>query len=215
MTGDVNMFPVCMALLYDKKDKNKIELLYVSYRKLMFHVANCILCDEWLAEDAVHQTFLRIIENFNKLGEFSCHKTKSYIVTMARNIAINFYNQRKRNTTIPLENVEYCIKTEPISDTVLECILVLAHLYKYLAISTLPLQDDLNLRSPDISKGIQHIRCLKKIFTHMRSFYNCQTKYKNPKIENIRKGKGDNNENCKNILYCVDSCFCHNCGFVC
>lgn len=109
------MLPIYLAILDGEKDKNRFELLYVTYRKLMFYVANRILNDERLAEDAVHQTFLKILENFDKVGEISGHKTKSYIVTMVRNTAINLYNQRKRRATIPLEDVEYCITTEPIS----------------------------------------------------------------------------------------------------
>lgn len=111
------MLPVHLTMLDGEEDKDKFELLYITYRKLMFYVANCILNDEWLAEDAVHQTFLKILENLDKVGKVSCHKTKSYIVTMVRNNAINLYNQRKRCTTIPLEDVEYCITTKPINVT--------------------------------------------------------------------------------------------------
>ncbi|AUS98807.1 RNA polymerase subunit sigma-24 [Clostridium thermosuccinogenes] len=106
------MLPIYLAMLGGEEDKSKFETLYMTYRKLMFHVANRILNDELLAEDAVHQTFLKILENFDKLEEISCHKTKSYIVTMVRNISINLYNQRKRCTTISFEDVEYCMTTE-------------------------------------------------------------------------------------------------------
>ncbi|MGB9680546.1 MAG: RNA polymerase sigma factor [Thermoanaerobacteraceae bacterium] len=69
------MLPIYLAMLDGEEDKNKFELLYVTYRKLMFYVANRILNDERLAEDAVHQTFLKILENFDKVGEISCHKS--------------------------------------------------------------------------------------------------------------------------------------------
>jgi len=129
------MLPIYLAMIDGEEDKNKFELLYITYRKLMFCVANRILNDERLAEDAVHQTFLKILENFDKVGEISCHKTKSYIVTMVRNNAINLYNQRKRHTTIPLEDVEYCITTEPISvaedlDQLARAVLKLPVIYK-------------------------------------------------------------------------------------
>jgi RNA polymerase sigma-70 factor (ECF subfamily) len=133
--GGDKMLPIYLAMLDGEEDKNKFELLYVTYRKLMFYVANRILNDERLAEDAVHQTFLKILENFDKVGEISCHKTKSYIVTMVRNTAINLYNQRKRRTTITLEDVEYCITTEPISvaedlDHLARAVLKLPVIYK-------------------------------------------------------------------------------------
>ncbi|MGB9762891.1 MAG: RNA polymerase sigma factor [Minisyncoccia bacterium] len=73
--GGDKMLPIYLAMLDGEEDKNKFELLYVTYRKLMFYVANRILNDERLAEDAVHQTFLKILENFDKVGEISCHKS--------------------------------------------------------------------------------------------------------------------------------------------
>jgi len=78
----------------------------------MFYIANRILNDEYLAEDAVHQAFLKVIENLDKIEDVNCHKTRSYIVTIVRNNAINMYNRRKRNTTIPLEQMEFCISDE-------------------------------------------------------------------------------------------------------
>lgn len=36
------MLPIYLAMLDGEEDKNKFELLYVTYRKLMFYVANRI-----------------------------------------------------------------------------------------------------------------------------------------------------------------------------
>jgi len=106
------MLPIYLAVINAEQDKNKFEILYTTYRKLMFYIANRILNDEYLAEDAVHQAFLKVIENLDKIEDVNCHKTRSYIVTIVRNNAINMYNRRKRNTTIPLEQMEFCISDE-------------------------------------------------------------------------------------------------------
>ena len=37
------------------------------------------------------------------ISEIDCHRTKSYIVTMVRNYAINLYNQRKRHPLVSLD----------------------------------------------------------------------------------------------------------------
>lgn len=71
------MLPIYLSMLDGDDEKSKFESLYLTYRKLMFHVANGILNDEGLAEDAVHQAFLKILKNFDKVGEISCHKTRS------------------------------------------------------------------------------------------------------------------------------------------
>ncbi|WP_242965273.1 RNA polymerase sigma factor [Petroclostridium xylanilyticum] len=101
----------------------------------MFYVANRILNDERLAEDAVHQAFLKILENFDKVGEISCHKIKSYVVTMVRNNAINMYNRRKRYAAIPLEELKFSIAEEKQEQTgdldyLAEAILKLPVIYK-------------------------------------------------------------------------------------
>lgn len=95
---------IYLSMIETEEDKNKFILLYEKYRKLMFYIANQVLKDDYLSEDVVHQTFIKIIENLDKFSEVDCHKTKSYIVIMVRNCAINLYNQRKNHPTISLED---------------------------------------------------------------------------------------------------------------
>lgn len=73
---------IYLSMIETEEDKSKFVQLYETYKNLMFYVSNRILNDEYLAEDAVHQTFIKIIENLDKIKEVRCHKTKSYIVTM-------------------------------------------------------------------------------------------------------------------------------------
>ena len=49
------MLAMYLTALDCEEDKNKFELLYMEYRKLMLYVANRILKDEHLAEDTIHQ----------------------------------------------------------------------------------------------------------------------------------------------------------------
>lgn len=92
-----------LSMLETDEDKNKFTLLYEKYRKLMFYIANQILKDDYLSEDAVEQTFVKIIENLDNISDVDCHKTKSYIVIMVRNCSINLYRQRKSHPTVSLD----------------------------------------------------------------------------------------------------------------
>lgn len=96
-----------LLLITGEENRGKFELLYEKYRKLMFYVANQVLQDPYLSEDAVHHAFLKIIENLDKIEDVQSHKTKSYIVTIVKNRAINLYNDRKRHVTVPLEEIQY------------------------------------------------------------------------------------------------------------
>ena len=60
--------------------KSKFEELYYQYRKLMHWRAKQILNDDMLAEDAVHEAFIKIIRHMNKISEVKCNKTKCFVV---------------------------------------------------------------------------------------------------------------------------------------
>ena len=129
------MLAIYLAVIDVEQDENKFEILYTTYRKLMFYIANQILRDEYLAEDATHQAFLKIIDNLDKIEDVHCHKTKSYIVTIVRNNAIDLYNRRKRDTTVSLEQMEFCIYDETCSrsedlDYLTKAVLKLPVIYK-------------------------------------------------------------------------------------
>ena len=89
------MLQLYLQLLDTEEEKQGFELLYETYPKLMHWVANNILCDEKLAEDAVHEAFLRIIKNFNKINEILCPETRSFVVIIVRNIALNMREKKK------------------------------------------------------------------------------------------------------------------------
>lgn len=87
------------------EEKNKFEELYNHYNKLMKYVAMEILKDEYLAEDAVHNAFLRIIDNFNCIEDINSLRTKHFVIIITKNIAKDIYVKRKREKVV--ENVEF------------------------------------------------------------------------------------------------------------
>lgn len=84
----------------------RMEELYRQYRSPMFRVALAVLRDEGLAEDAVQQSFLRIFQNFEKIQWDDCNKTRSFIVILVRNAAIDLYRRRKKERVISFEELE-------------------------------------------------------------------------------------------------------------
>lgn len=66
----------------------------------MFYVAHSILKDEHLAEDAVHQAFIKIIDNLDKINEITCPKTPpSFRYIGKRQMKEMFYMYFKRLIT--------------------------------------------------------------------------------------------------------------------
>jgi len=130
------MIGIFLTLIDTEEDKQKFILLYEEYRKLMFYVANKILNNTQLSEDAVQEAFLRIAKNFHKIGEVSCPQTKAFVVIITRNIAINFFNKEHKQLDIT-ETVSKNVQDfsedafEAVSYKLLtECILKLPEKYR-------------------------------------------------------------------------------------
>ena len=92
--------------LVRQQSAREMEELYRQYRAPMFRVAMSILRDEGLAEDAVQQAFLKIFQNFEKIRREDCNKTRSFIVILIRNTAIDLYRSRGRERVVSFEDLE-------------------------------------------------------------------------------------------------------------
>lgn len=63
----------------------------------MYKVAYRILDDEYLAQDAVHEAFINISNNFEKIMQTDCNKMGALLIIIVRNVSINMYNRRKKS----------------------------------------------------------------------------------------------------------------------
>lgn len=93
------MINVYLTILNTDEDKIKFEEMYIKYKQRLFKLSFCILHNKEDAEDAVHQSFLTIANNFEKIKTMSCHEMESYIVIIIRNNSINTYNKNIERCT--------------------------------------------------------------------------------------------------------------------
>lgn len=89
---------------------NIINELYIEYRNLLFKIAFEIVKNKENAEDIVHQTFLKLVEGDLKIEGVKDIKTKSLLVIITKNLAINFYKKMKR--------VDLCCEKIDIEDNI-------------------------------------------------------------------------------------------------
>ena len=92
-----------LSLLDTEEEKSKFKEIYDEYKSLMFFTSFKILNNEKDAEDAVHEAFLRVIKNFEKIYEVKCPKTRAYLVTIVENISIDMYRSKKNRENIPFD----------------------------------------------------------------------------------------------------------------
>lgn len=74
-------------------DRRAFDDIYQMTHRKIYFVALSILKDRALAEDIVQDTYLKYLD---KLYQYTQKNTLSYLLTIARNLALNEYNRRKR-----------------------------------------------------------------------------------------------------------------------
>jgi len=74
-------------------DTDAFDKVYeMTYRKIYFVVLP-ILRDRALTEDIIQDTYIKLLE---KLDNYQANNALAYILTIAKNLALNEYNRRKR-----------------------------------------------------------------------------------------------------------------------
>jgi len=85
-----------LLMIEDEGKRDKLEDLYITYRRELFYVAYNILHDYQDAEDAIQNAFLRISKYLDKIGEIRCKKTRGYLVIIVRNLSFDRFNEKKK-----------------------------------------------------------------------------------------------------------------------
>lgn len=102
-----------LSALDTQEERTKFEDIYKKYGRLMKYVAYNILRDDSLAEDAVHNAFLKLIKYLDRIDDIDCHKTKSFVVIVTESVSKDMYVKRKREATVNIEDNEEEIIIDP------------------------------------------------------------------------------------------------------
>ena len=85
-----------LQLLNTQQEKDRFVSLYQRYFQPLYSTAFEILKDHAASEDIVHETFLILIDNINKVDEQSPMKTWNYLVTIVRHLCIDSLRKQKK-----------------------------------------------------------------------------------------------------------------------
>lgn len=108
---------IYLQMIESEEDRDKFAKLYTKYKNMMFRIAMDFFHNEADAEDAVHQTFLKIIANLDKIGQVDCRKTRSYIAVITEHTSIDLLRKQKRHEEVPLDSLNDTLAAE---ETVVE-----------------------------------------------------------------------------------------------
>lgn len=101
------MFCMVIAMVDSPEDKRKIEKLYEKYNKLMYVVAFKILKHSQDAEDALMESWEKIIVHLDKINKIDCQETKSFLVIITERTAIDLYRKKRKRGKIVSALSEY------------------------------------------------------------------------------------------------------------
>ena len=90
------MLMMYLSIVETPEERSLFEQIYYTYRKQMFFVANGILNDEIWAEDALQEAFLGIAKQITLFRDMPENNMKAYVLTVAKNAAINIGKQEQR-----------------------------------------------------------------------------------------------------------------------
>lgn len=95
-----------MPLHYNTLLNNiELEKLYKKYERIMYYKAYEILGDRYLAEDAVHDSFISISSNMQIIIKTDYSKIKPLLLTIIRNKAIDLRRKRKIRNSLDLVEI--------------------------------------------------------------------------------------------------------------
>ncbi len=86
-------------------DENAFKEIYELTKRNVFFITFSIVKDYSLAEDLMQETYIKIRQNINYYRLNS--NANGWILTIARNLAINAFNKRKRDVVLSEDSVQF------------------------------------------------------------------------------------------------------------
>ncbi|MCL2517189.1 MAG: RNA polymerase sigma factor [Oscillospiraceae bacterium] len=115
------MFVVYFSMLETDDERNKMTEIYEEHRHALLMYALKILKNQELAEDAVHNAFISIIEQKEKYFNLSCRDFRFSAVIIVRNKSIDILRKQKPHLNMQIEDFEFYLESEdkPLDEQVI------------------------------------------------------------------------------------------------
>ena len=86
-----------MIHIHRKKSSDAfLDVLYRDYRKLMLSIARIYVGDTHLSEDVVHDAFISLIRNEDRIKTLSTPQLRAYIVLTVRHASIDYLRKERK-----------------------------------------------------------------------------------------------------------------------
>lgn len=95
------MLAIYLAMLETEQDQQRFTRLFEAHEKKIYAVALRILGDPTQAEDAAQQTWLKLVQNWERISALPWKETEGYVVTTAKNAALDILRAERKTTAFP------------------------------------------------------------------------------------------------------------------
>ena len=115
------MLTIYLSVLDTDQERKKMTSLYEEHKYVLLRYAIKITGSQSMAEDAVHNTFISIIEKKEKYLDLSCRDFRRSAVIIVRNKCIDILRKQKPFSNKPIEELEIFLESEevPIDDQII------------------------------------------------------------------------------------------------
>ena len=83
-------------MLLDDETRSLLEQIYDIHKRTIFLTAYDILKDPHEAQDVVQETIIRVSKQLDKIDAAESSRTRAYLCIIAKNLALNAYNKKKK-----------------------------------------------------------------------------------------------------------------------
>jgi len=89
------------------RDDHAFDILYEDTKYSVFSIIFAIVKDRYVAEDLMQDTYMKMLQAIHQYNGKA--KFKTWLLTIAKNLAIDYYRKNARVTTLDLQLDEYLL----------------------------------------------------------------------------------------------------------
>ena len=109
------MIEAALSVLENDKQRNELAAFYEQYKSRFFGIAYSKLHNPEEAEDAIQETFLRVVDNPNKFFIMTNQERVRFVESIVRHVSVDTFNKNKKNNAVSIEDIGDNIMSDTIS----------------------------------------------------------------------------------------------------
>lgn len=100
------MIPTIILTIENDDDRTFMTQLYLDYQYLMYAEIKKLVSDNWVAEDILQESLVRLIDKIDTLRTLNQRRRINYLITTVRNQTKNYYRKKQKMPLISLDDEE-------------------------------------------------------------------------------------------------------------